>query len=353
MKRLFICLVFVLAALATQAQDIHFSQYYLSPLNLNPAMTGVMNCNSRIVGNYRSQWSSVLGSSAFRTYSLSYDQRIPVGRSDYFGIGGTFWGDRAGEVQFSTTMAKLSASYSKKMGGYRNKAHYLVVGGEAGIANRGIDARELKWPIQNDGNGGYDEMISSGEVLSDGGTQIYPDFSAGLMWFTVLDKNNSFYIGGAYYHLNTPNISFISGDDSDADLSARYVAHAGGDFLLNSKFGIVPGFIFMKQGPSIQAKPGLSLKFLLPSGRGEYQAFQVGGWVRVASRVATEDSGSMLVDAAILSTRFDYNTFSVGFSYDINLSDLAAVSNNNGGFELAVIYKVCKNERRNVYCPRF
>src|SRR6056297_1942076 len=108
-------------------QDIHFSQFYLSPLNLNPAMTGVMNCNIRLTANYRNQWASVLKSNAYSTYSVSYDQRIPVGRNDYFGIGGTFWGDVAGEANFGTTTGKLSGSYSKKMGGYRNSANYLVL----------------------------------------------------------------------------------------------------------------------------------------------------------------------------------------------------------------------------------
>ena len=88
--------VLVLGAMSLNAQDIHFSQFYLSPLNLNPAMTGVMNCNVRLVANYRNQWASVLKSNAFNTYSVSYDQRVPVGRYDYFGIGGSFWGDKAG-----------------------------------------------------------------------------------------------------------------------------------------------------------------------------------------------------------------------------------------------------------------
>jgi len=60
--------------LAVQAQDIHFSQFYMSPLNLNPALTGVMNSQVRVVGNYRNQWASVLKSNAFSTYSASYDQ---------------------------------------------------------------------------------------------------------------------------------------------------------------------------------------------------------------------------------------------------------------------------------------
>ena len=90
-------------------QDIHFSQFYMSPLNLNPALTGVMNCNQRFVANYRNQWASVLGSSSFNTYSASYDRKIPVGQYDYFGVGGTLWGDVAGDADFQTLQARLSA----------------------------------------------------------------------------------------------------------------------------------------------------------------------------------------------------------------------------------------------------
>lgn len=64
-----------------------FFRFYMSPLNLNPALTGVMNCNMRVVGNYRNQYASILKSNAFNTYSVSYDQKIPVGRYDYFGVG--------------------------------------------------------------------------------------------------------------------------------------------------------------------------------------------------------------------------------------------------------------------------
>ena len=75
-----------------EAQDIHFSQFYMSPLNLNPALTGIMNCNMRVSSNYRNQWSSVLKADAFKTYNVSYDQKIPVARADYFGLGVTLWG---------------------------------------------------------------------------------------------------------------------------------------------------------------------------------------------------------------------------------------------------------------------
>lgn len=350
MRRIIICLsIFLVGFVSSNAQDIHFSQFYLSPLNLNPAMTGVMNCNSRLVANYRNQWASVLKSNAFSTYSVSYDQKIPVGRDDYFGIGGVFWGDRAGESRFSTTTAKLSMSYSKRMGGNRKTSNYLVVGAQGGVAQRSIDFLSLRWPNQHDGEGGFDPTKPSGEnTLND--NFLFADAEAGLLWFHVSEKN-SFYAGAAFHHLNRANQSFFEGEENL--LYSRLTGHIGGEFEVGQKVGLVPGVIVMKQGPSFQLNAGNSFKFILSQNRDEYQAFQVGAWARFANRYETPEQTGILVDAAILSTRFDYNNFSLGFSYDINVSDLATASNGNGAFEFALVYKICNQERRKLYCPRF
>ncbi len=335
------------SACGLRAQDIHFSQFYMSPLNLNPAMTGVMNCNIRLTANYRNQWASVLRDNSFRTYSVSYDQRIPVGRYDYLGIGGTFWGDRAGEADFATLTGKLSASYSKRMGGYRDRAQYLVVGAEAGLAQRSIDFLNLRWGTQHDGNGGFDPGLPSGETGFDRDNFIFADLAAGLLWFMTFDENTNLYVGGAFHHLNRANQSFDS-DEEDL-LYSRTTLHAGGEFMINnSRVGLVPGVIMMTQGPSFQVNAGTSVKFLLGSPR-QYQAFQIGVWARMANEL--EDG--LLADAAILSTRFDYNQFTLGFSYDINISSLSPATDGQGAFEFALQYNICGGERRNVYCPNF
>ena len=342
--------IFLVTGLSVNAQDIHFSQFYLSPLNLNPAMTGIMNCNIRLTANYRNQWASVLKSNAYSTYSASYDQKIPVGRYDYFGIGGTFWGDRAGESQFATMTGKISGSYSKRMGGGRKEAHYLVVGAEAGLAQRSVDFIKLRWGTQHDGLGGYDPSLPSFEDAFDQDNYLFADLSAGILWFSVFDEDNNFYIGGAYNHLNRANQSFESGVEDF--LYSRFTLHAGGEFAITKKVGLVPGIITMFQGPSFQVNSGTALKFTIGSGKGgfsNYQAFQIGTWVRVSNKVET----GVLTDAVILSTRFDYNQFSLGFSYDVNVSALKPASSNNGAFEFALIYKFCNNERRGVYCPNF
>ena len=110
MKNKLILFVFMLCGASVMGQDIHFSQFYMSPLNLNPAMTGVMNCKNRAIVNYRNQWSQVLKGDAYNTYSISYDQKVAVGRSDFFGIGGTLWGDTAGELNYGTTQGRISFS---------------------------------------------------------------------------------------------------------------------------------------------------------------------------------------------------------------------------------------------------
>jgi type IX secretion system PorP/SprF family membrane protein len=348
LKQLVLFTILMTFMLTARSQDIHFSQFYLSPLNLNPAMTGVMNCNVRLVANYRNQWASVLRSNSFRTYSVSYDQRIPVGRDDYFGIGGTFWGDRAGEADFATLTGKLSASYSKKMGGSRNYGHYLVVGAEGGVAQRSLDFLNLRWGLQHNGEGGFDGTADSGETSFDRDEFLFADLAAGLLWFMTFDQNNNLYIGGAFHHLNRADQSFSS--NSQDLLYSRFTAHAGGEFMVSNRFGLVPGVIVMSQGPSFQVNAGTSFKFLLGNGRqAGTQAFQFGLWTRVSNKIQS----GVLNDAIILSSRFDFDSFTLGFSYDVNVSPLKAASNYNGSFELALQYKICGPTRRGVYCPGF
>jgi len=342
--------LFAFVSLGLNAQDIHFSQFNLSPLNLNPAMTGVMNSEIRLTANYRNQWSSVLKDNSFNTYSVSYDQRIPVGRNDYAGIGGTFWGDQAGSADFQTVTGKISASYAKKMGGSRGTSHYLVLGGEIGLAQRSLDFLKLRWGSQHDNKGGFNPNLSSGETNLTNDNFLFADVAAGLLWFSVLDENNNFFIGAAFNHLNRANQSFFDGEQDF--VFSRFTIHGGGEFELTDKVSLVPGFIGMKQGPSFLLNAGANLKFRLGNGRShgdDFQAFHLGTWVRVANNVGS----GIITDAFILQTRFDFNQFTLGFAYDINVSALKPASNNNGAFEFAMQYRFGDSKRKGVYCPHF
>lgn len=344
-KRLafYLSLVFILTVTLVRGQDIHFSQFYMSPLTLNPALTGVMNCNTRIVGNYRNQWASVIGANAYNTYSVSYDQKMPVGRYDNFGFGANVWSDVAGALDFGTLTLKLSGSYARRVGGDRRKAHYMVVGVEAGASQRSIDYTNQMWPVQGV-NGEFVGSIDPGEGdLPD--NFLFGDVGLGLLWFSVLDRNSNFYVGAAFNHLNGANLSFY--DDEVEKYYSKAVIHAGGEFPLSRDVSLVPGAVFFNQGPSLEINAGNSFRFNMDGA--DDQSFQFGAWVRLARHF--EDP--ILMDALILSTRFDVSNWGIGFSYDINVSPLSEQSRGNGGFEFSMIYLICGPQSRGVYCPRF
>ena len=234
-----------LMAVMSFAQDIHFSQFYSSPLNLNPAMTGVMNCTDRFTLVYRNQWASVLKSNAFNTFGISYDRKNTVGRYDYWGFGVNIWGDRAGDVDFSTISPQLAVSYSKYIAGSRKTAHYLSFGVEGGMSNRSINFTNMKFGLQSK-DGEYCPTCPSGEDL----TSFDPSFwfgelAAGLLWFSTFSDEASFYVGGAYSHLTRPNQTFFrdTANRPQVPLYSKITAHAGGDFGLTDKVSLVPGVV--------------------------------------------------------------------------------------------------------------
>lgn len=346
LSRLLVCTFIVLAGMTTvKAQDIHFSQFYMSPLNLNPAMTGVMNCKTRFVANYRNQWASVLKANAYNTYSASYDQKVPVGREDYFGIGGSLWGDVAGESRFGTTQGRISLSYSKKMAGYRKKASYLVLGVDGGMTQRRISDNDLRWPNQITTNG-FDPLIDPGEAQFNDFDFLFADLGAGILWFSVIDKNTNWYAGAALHHLNQPDVSFLGAVES---LYTRATIHAGAQFEIQPKMSLLPYVVYMTQGEHVEFNGGASVRFALGPSRLSNQSWQVGAWYRLGSK----DEGGIHSDAVILSTRFDYENFGIGFSYDINVSKLSSAGSANGAFEFSLQYLICGPENRGVYCPRF
>ncbi len=60
-------------------------------------------------------------------------------------------------------------------------------------------------------------------------------------------------------------------------------------------------------------------------------------------------------DAFILSGLFEYDTYSIGLSYDFNASELRTVSGGRGGFEISLILMYPPEKSAEVSdhpCPR-
>ena len=352
LRRNFLVCVISLFTVTIFAQDIHFSQFNESPLNLNPALTGVGPANQRFVANYRNQWASALGANAYNTFSGSYDQKVKVGTYDYFGIGGSLYRDVAGASNFGTTSAKISASFSYRLNGGFNSAHYLTVGTDVGVVQRRVSVGDLRWPSQHSG-GVFDATAGAAENI-DNNNFIYPDVGVGLIWFSVLDAKTSFYGGVALAHVNEPNVSFFTqqpgapapGDPPNAaNLFRRVTIHGGGELPLAEKLSLLPGFVVNLQGPHREYNAGTSVKFDIGE---DGDAFHIGLWARYGTQV----SGGLHSDALIFSTKFETGNYGIGFSYDITTSEFRQAGTANGSFELSFTYLINRIDNRKYWYPR-
>src|SRR5580765_1547389 len=87
-RRLQILFILVILEKMVSAQDPSFSQFFASPLTLNPALTGKFNGDLRVAGNYRNQWPTV--NKAYVTSTLSIDLPIfqnVLREGDRWGVG--------------------------------------------------------------------------------------------------------------------------------------------------------------------------------------------------------------------------------------------------------------------------
>ena len=119
----------------------------------------------------------------------------------------------------------------------------------------------------------------------------------------------------------------------------------------------MPFALFMNQGPHKQLNSGASLRFAMGDRRTTDQSWEAGLYYRLGvqdkSPNVDDNTVGLHSDAVIFQTRFNMNQASYGFTYDLNVSKLAAGNPGNGSFEFSVIYQICGPEKRGVYCPRF
>jgi len=328
-RRTFFTVIFFLVCLWTaNAQDPEFSQFYANPLYLNPALTGATAC-PRLAGTYRNQWPG-LGNS-YNTYSFSYDQGVGFLHG---GLGLLVIADRAGGGSLNTTTIGLSYAYKFNITERLN----------ASLAIRGsYYQRRIVWE-----NFIFEDQIDprSGEVVrptsepQPGNSTIKAvDFSAGMF----LDYDGLVYGGFAVDHLTQPRNGFYI--DNDSRLQMKYTAHAGSVINLKQgyaydddrEFSISPNILYQQQGSFHQLNLGAYLTF---------DPLVCGLWFR---------HNFENPDAVIILVGVHYKNLRVGYSYDLNVSNLFSVS--GGAHEVSASWQLPCYERkrkiRAIKCPRF
>ncbi len=340
-------IILLLCFLRMEAQDARFSQFYAAPLHNNPALSGIFPGQFRIIGNYRNQWSSIIGKSAFNTYAASFDMRFPTTRGDYFAFGLNFLRDDAGDSQFNQTKANLNASFLKQLVGskYTNTNHFMSLGFQVGIAQNGIDWSKLSF--SNQFNDELEEYIPTDPTGENFGLNslVYVDFNAGLAWYATFDDDKSIYAGFALQHITQPNVAFYDG--SSETLFAKFLIQAGGELPLNNNFSVLPALYFAKQGPSYESVPGFNIRYSNHD-RNEV-ALRAGAYLRVVN----DQKSAMVTDSFIITSMLEIERMLIGLSYDVNVSSVRKASNSRGAFELSFQYIHPENKRYKMACPKF
>ena len=332
-----------------KAQDAHFSQFAMSPLLLNPSLAGLNNGDYRVYANFRTQWNTINNGNAYRTLAAGVD--MAIGKSapsgSFAGVGLSFYSDQSGAVSFNTNNITLTAAYHIMLSRRRNMS--LSIGLQGGGYIRGFDASKAIYDFNYDQSTGN---VNTNQREAFTRTQVYyADVSAGLFYTATLRSGTDLYIGTGLSHINQPRISYFSGATNpgmfNEKLDMKFTAHGGASIVLNPKLWVIPNFFVMIQGPASQYNAGAMMKIQIGNKVLTRNFLYLGAQVRVAHAMDIP-----MADAVIIHARFDYKAFTLGLSYDINVSKLQASTNTFGAPEVGVMYTIKgKHKSRTLFCP--
>lgn len=329
MKRLILGSVLMLTGMV-YAQDIHFTQAQQVPMLINPAATGMFNGWERVTVNHKNQWVNT--GTKFFTSSIAADMNFfkpKRGNKAHMGFGIQLYNDIGGDSKFGTKQVLFNFSGIVPLG----EMHSLSGGLQFGIGQRTGNLSGLIFPNQFDGEV-LDPTINSGEY-NNLVSFVYPEVSGGLFYrygtqkvgFTR-DDVTDFRIGVAYFHANRPNLSYRLGFTEQ--LYAKFVFHTS--FLKDfsgSSFGVEAFFNEFVQGPHNETLIGAILRYRLSSG----------SKTTGLSRDAYIMPGVALRynDAVCPLLYVQWNSFKLGISYDVTVSQFSKASR-AGGLEFSLEY---------------
>lgn len=332
----FFATIFCLAVLfinKTVAQtDPHFTQNYTYPMYINPAMTGGSDGDYRVSSIYRSQWGTI--SNPFRTVGVSFDTRT----NKNIALGVNVQNQSAGDGGFNYLNAAASIAYTGVKFGNDNNQH-LVFAMQAGVINRRVDQTKFKWGEQWNPITGYNPNNAVSETFNTTSATTL-DIGAGALYYDASpDKKANLFGGFSAYHLNRPKDPIVYSSNTElSTIPLRFVVHGGISFNLSEKTSVVPHLLFMQQGTAREFMLGTYVRMNV----NEETDFMFGAYYRHKDAVAPYAG-------------IDYKNFTIGVSYDANISKLGAMTRNVNSFEISFTYTKRSADKSSfdfIHCPR-
>ena len=343
--RLSLAVAIALTGPVALAQDIHFTQFDMAPLVVNPAFTGMFDGRVRAAAIYRNQWGSV--TVPYVTTGASVDMPLLIERNgDYLAAGLQVFQDKAGDGNLTNTTALGSVAYHKYFGQNEHGASDLAVGLQGGFTQKSIDLSRLYFGDEYT-NGSFTQGQSQEYRLGLGNQVSYYLVNAGISFSQSTSEKFGYVLGLAANNINQPTDALEQKQSSNNTLDMRYTAEAGAQIAAGERLSLRPAVLYQNQASASEIIVGNEFHYEVGGNPG-YENFSsavfLGGWYRTG-------------DAAMITGGVEFKGFRIGVSYDYNISSLNTASNGQGGFELAIRY-IAPNplrfaNKRTIPCGRF
>ncbi len=312
----------------SKAQDFHLSMYDAAPLFLNPAMTGVVEGNWRVHGQYRTQWKAV-NFKPYQTALISFD--APVKK---WGFGGQIINYRAGVGNYNVTQGVFSVGYTLPLD--KKQANQISFGIQGGLSKKSVEYQLHTFNNQYstaDG-GSFDNGLANGENF--GGQSFFiPELNAGILYYYAKQQSRlNPFIGVSAFNLLTPNESWYGVTNK---LPMRFYAHAGTRVNITETLYLIPKVLYMQQEKFTELTFAADVGYFLKKS----ELYLLGGLIFRAK------------DAFVVSLGAKKQNYIAKLAYDINLSSLSGASTGRGGFEISFTYMHQNKDKKTVkICPR-
>jgi type IX secretion system PorP/SprF family membrane protein len=333
-KRGVVFIFFLLTMGSCMAQDPSFSQFFSSPLNINPALTGNINGDWRVVSNFRDQW--IGPASPFITGTASYDRKILQNKvpgeteNNALGIGAMLMYDYAMSGIVRSTYGSMNMAYRIKLAEGQSR-HMLAAGFGTIYGNRFVDFSRLDFEEQFTGSG-FNTNLPTGEVALSN-MKPYFSVSSGLTYSITTEKTNVD-IGIAGFHLNNPKQTFLQ--DDNQRLAMRKVIHTNLETYLSDGLVLNLNGIFQNQSRAKYFSVGGALGFHVTEQQDVMLNVGMWYWSR---------------NAVVPYVGLVYGNMQFGFSYDATISKLREARRKPNSWEFSLIIRGIKDPTGIIPCP--
>lgn len=326
-------LVLILVMTATAwAQDPSFSQYFSSPLNINPALTANINSKWRFIANIRDQW--IGPASPYTTGTASFDvsvleDKMPEGST--FGIGGMMMYDQAMRGALKSTYLSINTSYNITLvDGDNTQRLGIGIGGI--FSNKQVDFSKLSFGEQFNGYGFNTNLPTGESALSN--MKPYLSTTVGVL-YSITTGNSNIDFGASAYHLNKPKQSVL--EDPHQHLAPRYVGHANFETYLSDDVVLNTNAVYQRQATTSYASIGAALGYFL-TGDPEDVVLSAGAWY-------------WSKNAIIPYVGVSYQNMQFGLTYDVTVSKLSQAAQKPKSFEISLIVRGNGKPKGVIWCP--